>query len=390
MRKHQRLLGTAILSLVAGSAFVSYSPSSYAASQPSAVYRTDAGVGASSPASATGLSVTDFGAVANDGRDDYAAFAAAAQAAKRQNKTLHIPAGTFTLSKIFTIDSIRVEGAGKAATVLVSTDPQKGSIDLKGDGVSLRNLKHVYETTVPRGNGAHEKNSITVRGASRFVIDNVSVSKSSTAGIMVAYGANNGVISNNTVANTGADGIHITTESHDIMVENNTVTAAGDDGIAVVSYKTSSVPVRAVTIRDNEVGGLSKARGISVVGGEHVAIENNSVKDTMMAGIYIATEGSYNTMNVDGVRVVGNTVDHTGIKEPEKHPNVLVYAGQGTIDNVEFIENTITNGAHRGIGVWGDGTVRDVKFERNTLVNANGAKTTFKNGNIELVDNVGF
>lgn len=389
MKKHQWLLGTAALSLIVGGSFASGAPA-HAAGQPPAVYRTDAGIGASSTASAAALSVTEFGAVANDGRDDHSAFAAAAKAAKQQNKTLYVPAGTFHLSKILTIDSIRMEGAGKAATVLVSTDPQKGSIDLKGSGVSLRNLKHVYEKTVPRGNGAHEKNSITVRGASNFVIDNVSVSKSSTAGIMVAYGSNNGIISNNTVANTGADGIHMTTESHHITVENNTVTAAGDDGIAVVSYKTSPVPVRAVTIRDNEVGGLSKARGISVVGGENVTIENNSVKNTMLAGIYIATEGSYNTMNVDGVKVVKNTVNHTGIKEPEKHPNVLVYAGQGTIDNVEFSRNTITNGAHRGIGVWGSGIVRNVKFERNTLVNTNGAKTTFKNGNIELVDNVGF
>ncbi len=389
MRKHQWLLGTAAVSLIVGSAFGLSGPA-YAAGQPQAVYRTNAGIGASSTAPASGLSVTDFGAVANDGRDDHAAFVAAAKAAKEQKKTLYIPAGTFTLSKVLTIDSIRMEGAGKAATVLVSTDPQKGSIDLKGSGVSLRNLKHAYETTVPRGNGAHEKNSITVRGASNFVVDNVSVSKSSTAGIMVAYGSNNGIISNNTVANTGADGIHMTTESHHVTVKNNTVTAAGDDGIAVVSYKTSPVPVRTVTIRDNEVGGLSKARGISVVGGENVTIENNSVQDTMMAGIYIATEGSYNTMNVDGVKVVENTVNHTGIKEPEKHPNVLVYAGQGAISNVEFKGNTITNGAHRGIGVWGDGVVRNVKFERNTLVNTNGAKTTFKNGNIELVDNVGF
>lgn len=337
-----------------------------------------------------GLSVTDFGAVANDGKDDYSAFVAAAKAAKEQKKTLYVPAGEFTLSKILTIDSIRLEGAGKESTVLVSTNPDGGSIDLKGNGVELRNLKHAYQTTIPRGNGAHDKNSITVRSATNFVIDNIHVSKSSTAGIMMAYGSNNGVVSNNLVENTGADGIHMTTESHHITVENNTVMGVGDDGIAVVSYGTSPTPVNNITVRGNNIGNFSKARGISVVGGVDVLIENNKVTDTMMAGIYISVEGSYNTLNVDRVKVVNNTIHHTGIQEPQNHPNVLVYGGKGTIDNVEFIGNTITDGAHRGIGVWGDGTIKKVKFERNTLVNKNGAATTFKNGIITLVDNIGF
>ncbi|MEJ8305107.1 right-handed parallel beta-helix repeat-containing protein [Saccharibacillus sacchari] len=342
------------------------------------------------PTTTAGLSVKDFGAVANDGKDDYAAFVAAAKAAKEQKKILYVPAGEFTLSKILTLDGIRVEGAGKESTVLVSTNPDGGSIDLTGDGVQLRNLKHVYQTTIPRGNGAHDKNSITVRGATNFVIDNVYVSKSSTAGIMMAYGSNNGVVSNNVVENTGADGIHMTTESHHITVENNTVMGVGDDGIAVVSYGTSPTPVNNITIRGNNIGNFSKARGISVVGGVDVRIENNKVADTMMAGIYISVEGSYDTLNVDRVKVVNNIVNHTGIQEPQNHPNILVYGGKGTIDNVEFVGNTITDGAHRGIGVWGDGTIKKVKFERNTLINKNGAATTFKNGIITLVDNIGF
>ncbi|MCQ4087427.1 right-handed parallel beta-helix repeat-containing protein [Saccharibacillus sp. JS10] len=391
MKSRSLLLSTVALSLIVSGSWLS-GTSFYTqkADSSAATYRTTAAIGASAATVPSKLSVTDFGAVPNDGKDDYQAFVAAAQAAKQQKKTLSIPAGTFTLSQIWTIDGIAVEGAGKASTVLVSTNPQKGSIDLKGSNVSLRNLKHVYEKTVPRGDGAHEKNSITVRGASNFVIDGISVSKSSTAGIMVAYGSNNGVISNNTITNTGADGIHMTTESRNLTVENNTVTSAGDDAIAVVSYQSSSVPVRSVTIRKNTVSGVSKGRGISVVGGEQVTITGNRVKDTAMAGIYIGVEGAYRTMNVDGVQVIQNTVDHAGIKTPEKHPNVLVYAGQGSIDNVKFSRNIIKNAAHRGIGVWGEGNIRNVIFERNTLSNTKGAKTTFEKGKVQLIENVGF
>ncbi|NGZ75398.1 right-handed parallel beta-helix repeat-containing protein [Saccharibacillus sp. VR-M41] len=319
------------------------------------------------------------------------AFNTAAKAAKAQGKTLTIPAGEFTLSGIFVIDGIKVVGAGKSATVLASTNPENGSIDLKGDKAELRNLKHEYKTTVPRGNGSHEKNSITVRSATNFVIDNVHVSKSSTAGIMITYGAANGTVTNNLVENTGADGIHMTNSVNSMTVENNVVRGVGDDCIAVVSYKDGAdLPVRNITIRGNDVGYNSKARGISVVGGTDVLIENNKVQETQMAGVYISVEGSYNTQNVDRVKVNNNTINHTGIQEPQNHPNVLVYASQGVIDNVEFNNNMITNGAHRGIGVWGDATIKNITFRQNTLINTNGAATTFSNGIIKLIDNIGF
>lgn len=335
-----------------------------------------------------GIDVTSCGAAADDGKDDYAAFAACVTKAKSQGKLVTVPAGSFTLGKILTLDGVSLIGAGMDKTTLTSTDPQNGSIDIKGDGVTLSGIKHAYATTVSRGNGANEKNNITVRSATNFVIDHVYVYKSSTAGILVTYEAKGGRIANNIVDSTGADGIHMTNGSSDITVEGNLVKGVGDDTIAVVSYDLPAV--KNITIRNNDVGYGSLARGISVVGGSDVLIEGNSVKDTQMAGIYIASEGSYNTTDVNNVTVKGNTVDHTGIHEPENHPNVLVYSSQGVIDNVAFTGNTIQNAAHRGIGVWGDGQIKDIYFTGNTLINDKGANTTFKNGTIHLLDNIGF
>ncbi|MDI4648617.1 right-handed parallel beta-helix repeat-containing protein [Cohnella hashimotonis] len=336
------------------------------------------------------LSVTSCGAVANDGKDDYGAFAACLDKAKAQGKYVSVPAGEYQLSKILTLNGVKLIGAGMTKTTLISTDPQNGSIDLKGNNAKLSGVKHVYQTTVARGDGSNEKNSITVRGATNFTIDGVYVYKSSTAGILVQGAAKGGTITNNTVDSTGADGIHITDGSSDILIEKNTVKATGDDTIAVVSYAQDGPAVHDVTIRGNDVGYLSKARGIAVVGGTDVLIEDNSVKDTHMAGIYIAVEANYNTVNVDRITVKNNTIDHAGIHEPENHPNVLIYASQGVIDNVTFAGNTIKNAAHRGIGVWGDGQIKDIYFTKNTLINAVGANTTFKAGTIHLSNNTGF
>lgn len=336
------------------------------------------------------LSVASCGAVANDGKDDYGAFAACLDKAKSQGKYVTVPEGEYHLSKILTLDGVKLIGAGMAKTTLISTDPLNGSIDLKGNNAKLSNVKHVYQTTVARGNGSNEKNSVTVRGATNFTIDGVYVYKSSTAGILVQGASKGGVITNNTVDSTGADGIHITDGSSGILIENNKVKATGDDTIAVVSYAQDGPAVHDVTIRGNDVGYFSKARGIAVVGGTDVLIEGNAVKDTQMAGIYIAVEANYNTVNVDRIAVKNNTIEHAGIHEPENHPNVLIYASQGVIDNVTFSGNTIKNAAHRGIGVWGDGQIKDIYFTGNTLINTAGANTTFKAGTIHLNDNKGF
>lgn len=337
------------------------------------------------------VSVLDYGAKANDAVDDYAAFVAAIDAAKTSGKPVYVPPGNYILSDILTIDGVKVQGAGKFLTTITSTNPKRGSIDLKGNGVELSNLKHVYKTTVPRGDGSNEKNSITVRGAKNFKIQDVYVSKSSTAGIMVTYGSTNGTVSGNTLDSTGADGIHMTGGSSYITVENNIVRKAGDDTIAVVSYIDSDVnPVNNITIRKNNVGYGSKARGIAVVGGTDVAISNNSIQDTNMAGVYVAVEASYNTRNVDRITVSNNIINHTGLAKPQNHPNVLVYASQGIVDNVVFTGNIIKNGAHRGIGVWGEGKIKNITFNKNTLINRVGAPTTFTNGTIQLNQNVGF
>ncbi|GGO06435.1 right-handed parallel beta-helix repeat-containing protein [Saccharibacillus kuerlensis] len=360
--------------------------------------KTSVSVGSTSKAAAAAksqnpsvISVLDYGALPNDTKDDYPAFVAAVDAAKSTGKPVYVPAGNYRISDILTIDGVKLQGAGKFLTTLTSTNPKRGSIDLKGNGVELSGIKHVYQTTVPRGNGANEKNSITVRGAKNFKINDVYISKSSTAGIMVTYGSTKGTISDNVLDSTGADGIHVTGGSSYITIENNTVRKAGDDTIAVVSYiDNDAQAANHIVIRKNNVGYGSKARGIAIVGGNDITISDNSVQETNMAGIYIAVEASYNTQNVDRVTVSNNMINYTGIAKPQNHPNVLVYASQGIVDNVVFSNNTIKNGAHRGIGVWGKGTIRTITFTKNTLINRIGAPTTFKNGKIKLNQNVGF
>ncbi|OWA37985.1 hypothetical protein B9G55_07445 [Saccharibacillus sp. O16] len=336
------------------------------------------------------LSILDDGAKPNDDTDDLDAIQSTLDRAAEQNKAVYIPPGNYRLSGILRVKGVKLLGDGADQAILTSTNPENGSIDVEGDGAVLSGFAHVYETTVERGNGANDKNSITVRGATNFTIEGIQITKSSTAGIFVGDESSKGTIRGNKLEQTGADGIHITNGSTGVTVENNTVREAGDDTIAVVSYEDNAKTTSDVTIRGNDVGYGSKARGISVVGGENVKIENNKIRDTEMAGIYISVEKEWDTRNVKNVVINGNTIEHTGTRIAAEHPNILVYASQGNIDDVKFNGNTIADSVHGGIGVWGSGDIGNIYFDANKLENTQGLATNFKSGIIHSEGNIGF
>jgi parallel beta-helix repeat protein len=150
----------------------------------------------------------------------------------------------------------------------------------------------------------------------------------SAAGIVVQH-AERFLIAGNTVARSLADGIHITGGSRNGRVLNNTVRETGDDMIAVVSYADKGPPARNsaaklaaawetnvenmlarnILISGNRVSGQYWGRGITVVGGQSVAIVRNTIENVpVAAAILVAREAVYQTFGVDGVVIEGNIV----------------------------------------------------------------------------------
>ena len=135
------------------------------------------------------------------------------------------------------------------------------------------------------------------------------------------------LVSGNTVVRSLADGIHITGGSRDGRVLNNVVRETGDDMIAVVSYadtaslmKNSAAKLadawdanaelrlnRRILISGNRVSGQYWGRGISVVGGQSIAIVRNTIENVpVAAAILLHREASYQTFGIDSVLVEGN------------------------------------------------------------------------------------
>lgn len=84
------------------------------------------------------VSITDvnFGAIANDGSDDYQAFVKAVEAAKNtEHKTVYIPEGQFDFSRpisLYVPDGIKITGAGQWHTKLHFLNTEAAKYDDKG------------------------------------------------------------------------------------------------------------------------------------------------------------------------------------------------------------------------------------------------------------------
>jgi hypothetical protein len=124
----------------------------------------------------------------------------------------------------------------------------------------------------------------------------------------------------------------------------------------VVSYIHDGTICSNITINNPIVNGTTWGRGVTVVGGQNITYNNVKVSNTNGAGIYIASEPSYDTMGVSNVIVNGGTVTGANYNSGVVHGAILVYAGNGgqpvtgvTIENISVTGTPLT--AQREIGL---------------------------------------
>lgn len=294
---------------------------------------------------ATARSIASFGVAPSETKDNTAAIQAALDALK-PGDWLVFPAGKYLQSKSL---RVRVPGVvlwGDGAT-LVATNPSDTSILLQADGIGLYKFR-LHAVTTTRGS-TPQQSRIAIFPAGTSRVRNVIVRRniienggapgtplangSSATGIMV-YRADGFLVAENYVKRTLADGIHVTGGSINGRVIKNLVRENGDDMISVVSYMGSAgTPIstllanlttlraeklaRNIVITGNDVDGQYWGRGIAVVGGESITIENNRITNvTYGAGVLLAHESGYVTFGVRDVIVRNNTIQHVQTTAP--------------------------------------------------------------------------
>ncbi len=356
-------------------------------------------------------SVADFGAVPNDGVDDTAAIQRALDSLQ-PGEWLVFPPGRYLHSKSLHMRVANTVMWGDGAT-LQATNPNDMAVWLEASGASVYKFKLTAQTstrgttpwqariTIYGGSNPRHKLSGNVIRGNHIVQDGGPgtplANSASAAGIFIYY-ATNFLVAENVVSRSLADAIHITAGSSYGKVLNNMVREPGDDMIAVVSYlgnsSTSASTIASsydarkasdlshhITIANNDVSGQYWGRGITVVGGENVTIENNKIdKPTHGAAIYLARETSYLTFGVKNVLVRNNTITDVQTTLPAyvagDKTATATKTGQGGVEIYSFVftDEAAIGWLNSALGV------SNVRVENNTMSRTATAGTRIGNG----------
>ena len=257
---------------------------------------------------ANSLSVTQYGAVPNDGVDDLAAFNACVSASVAQGKTMYIPAGTFDLSNMWVIGStsspisnITVTGAGIWYTDLQFTSPNQGS-----GGISLRltptgkiDFSNVYMNSELRtryNENAVYKGFMDDFGQNSTIHDvweehfecGFWVADYAYSPAQVATGL---TIRDCRIRNNLADGVNLCNGTSNSKVVNCNVRNCGDDGLAMWANNYNGAPMEENnTFANDTVEHIWRSSGIAIYGGSGHIVRDCVVSDTFMsAGIKMNT-----------------------------------------------------------------------------------------------------
>lgn len=212
-----------------------------------------------------------------------------------------------------------LQGAG---AMLMATQPNAGCLRVSGNGVVIDHL--VLGSRAFKRTQRYSGVGLLVEGAREFRGTRLIVRGAAAAGVLLDN-SHHCFLTDVQVFDTMADGLHITNNSSYIEVRKYKAVRPGDDGLAIVSYDRKDRPplvCHNICARDILVVD-GKARGIAIVGGNHVSIEGVEVVRSACAGVYINSEISYGTFgnyqcSFKSARLIG-CVTRAGINQGVIH-----------------------------------------------------------------------
>ncbi|MFE8969997.1 CARDB domain-containing protein [Streptomyces albogriseolus] len=361
------------------------------------------------------VSVTEYGAVPNDGIDDTTAIQRAVTADQRgEIDCVWIPAGQWRQEqKILTDDpldrgefnqvgirDVTVRGAGMWHSQLHTLTPphQAGGINHPHEGnfgfdiddnTRISDLAIFGSGTIRGGDGGAEGGvGLNGRFGKNTRISNVWI-EHANVGVWVGRDHSNipdlwnpadGLeFTGMRIRNTYADGINLTNGSHDSTVQNSSFRNTGDDALAVWSSKHVKNPAADTGhdnhFRNNTVQLPWRANGIAIYGGHGNTVENNLVYDTMnYPGIMLATDHDPTPFSGQTL-IAGNGLYRTGgafWNEDQEFGAITLFAQGLDIPGVVIRDTDIHDSTYDGIQFKaGGGAMPDVRISDVTISRSN-------------------
>ncbi|MEG2584051.1 MAG: glycosyl hydrolase family 28-related protein, partial [Oscillospiraceae bacterium] len=333
------------------------------------------------------INVMDYGASGDGVTDDTTALKNAVLDAKKYNKDIYIPTGTFLHTECIVADGIVMFGDGAAYSCLKSTAYESGeSVILTGANPAIYDIRLVG----PDGNRTDSTfaNGIYVNRAENFTVANCKTELFSSCGIMVEK-SSNGKILNNFVEKPRADGIHVVKGAVNVEVAYNTVYFSGDDGISFTSYakdgENLTDQVHYIKCHDNTIYSNPGSRGITVNGGHSMKIFNNFTNSGQCA-VTIGANKSWNSTQNQDIELYNNTFKNSFANNDNSGGAiVLLNDNKGISNNINIFSNDVYNPLRYGVLVSGTDAINAKSFWNRCYFDFD-AGVTLKNQSTGLVN----
>ncbi|MCL5078349.1 type 1 secretion protein [Neisseria perflava] len=332
------------------------------------------------------VSITDFGAIANDGSDDYQAFMAAIESAKASKKSVYIPEGQFDFSRpisLYVPDGIKITGAGQWHTKLHFLNTEAAKYDDKGyasggggitfepgsKDIDLANLSMDSNLNSRHDEKANYKGISGTLGTGSSIHD-IKIEHFEVGVWIGDYSKNKPLnytdgltISNAIIRNNFADGVNFAQGTSNSTVINSNIRGNGDDGLATWSSHHENTNAHVAEnnhFLNNTVELGWRAAGIGIFGGKGHEVANNLIKDNANWGGVRLNTVFKNSHNFD--------FNDTGISV---HDNLLVNNGTNA-DTYGRVKGSIDLEEGRDYATPEKdilGELNNIKIENNTIVN---------------------
>lgn len=332
------------------------------------------------------VSITDFGAIANDGSDDYQAFMAAIESAKASKKSVYIPEGQFDFSRpisLYVPDGIKITGAGQWHTKLHFLNTEAAKYDDKGyasggggitfepgsKDIDLGNLSMDSNLNSRHDEKANYKGISGTLGTGSSIHD-IKIEHFEVGVWIGDYSKNKPLnytdgltISNAIIRNNFADGVNFAQGTSNSTVINSNIRGNGDDGLATWSSHHENTNAHVAEnnhFLNNTVELGWRAAGIGIFGGKGHEVANNLIKDNANWGGVRLNTVFKNSHNFD--------FNDTGISV---HDNLLVNNGTNA-DTYGRVKGSIDLEEGRDYATPEKdilGELNNIKIENNTIVN---------------------